>query len=63
MIFDTKIRVNTKAKTAPSRQETIFQYENSAKGRGTEDYTALAMEFLERLGIGLEEEQKVAANG
>ena len=48
-IFETKIRVNTKAKSAPSVQKTIFDYENSAKGRGTEDFTALAEEFLVRL--------------
>lgn len=48
-LLQTKIRVNTKAKAAPSVQKTIFDYENSAKGRGTEDYTALAAELLLRL--------------
>ena len=62
-IFDTKIRVNTKAKSAPSVQKTIFDYENSPKGRGTEDFTALAEEFLRRV----EEREQIiyqrAANG
>jgi hypothetical protein len=48
-IFETRIRVNTKAKSAPSVQKTIFDYEKSAKGRGTEDFTKLAAEVLERL--------------
>ena len=48
MLFKTKIRVNTKAKSAPSVRKTIFEYEESAAGRGTEDFTALAAEFLER---------------
>jgi chromosome partitioning protein len=50
MLLRTKIRVNTKAKSAPSVRKTIFEYENAATGRGTEDYTALAAEFLERVG-------------
>ena len=50
MLFRTKIRVNTKAKAAPSLRKTIFDYEDSKEGRGTQDYTALAAEFLERLG-------------
>jgi len=48
-IFETKIRVNTKAKAAPSVHKTIFDYEGSAKGRGTEDFTKLAEEFLSRV--------------
>jgi cellulose biosynthesis protein BcsQ len=48
-LLPTKIRVNTKAKAAPSVQKTIFDYENSPKGRGAEDYTALAAEILQRL--------------
>ena len=65
MIFDTKIRVNTKAKAAPSVQKTIFEYENSAKGRGTEDFTALATEFLARVEAAESEETetKQVANG
>lgn len=49
MLFSTKIRVNTKAKAAPSVHKTIFEYEKSSKGRGTEDFTKLTEEFLERL--------------
>ncbi len=48
-LFESKIRVNTKAKSAPSVKKTIFDYEKSEKGRGTEDYTALAEEALVRL--------------
>jgi hypothetical protein len=61
-LFDSKIRVNTKAKSAPSIRQTIFEYEHSKTGRGTEDFTALAAEFLCRLK---EREQPLAraANG
>jgi chromosome partitioning protein len=48
-LFETKIRVNTKAKAAPSVKKTIFDYENAPKGRGTQDFTALAREALVRL--------------
>lgn len=48
-LFETKVRVNTKAKSAPSVRQTIFEYEHSKTGRGTEDFTALASEFLARL--------------
>lgn len=61
-IFETKIRVNTKAKSAPSVRQTIFEYENSKQGRGTEDFTALAKEFIERL-TQREEPPALAANG
>jgi len=49
MLFKTKVRVNTKAKSAPSVRKTIFDYENSNTGRGTEDFTELAEEFLARV--------------
>ena len=69
-LFKTKIRVNTKAKSAPSVQKTIFEFENSEQGRGTEDYTKLAKEFLQRteaLESGREEvseqQQGRVANG
>jgi chromosome partitioning protein len=52
MLLKTKIRVNTKAKSAPSVRKTIFDYENASNGRGTEDFTALAAEFMARLGQG-----------
>lgn len=64
MLLKTKIRVNTKAKSAPSVRKTIFDYENSDSGRGTEDFTLLAREFLERLdAMQSISDDKVAANG
>lgn len=48
-VFDTRVRVNTKAKAAPAVRKTIFEYEASGQGRGTQDYTRLAAEFLRRL--------------
>lgn len=51
MLFKTRIRVNTKAKSAPSVRKTIFQYEDSPSGRGTQDFGALAAEFLQRVGV------------
>lgn len=49
MLFKTRVRVNTKAKTAPSLQKTIFQYEDSPQGRGSEDYLQLAEEVVARV--------------
>jgi len=49
MLFRNRICVNTKAKTAPSAMKTIFEYEDSPQGRGTEGYTQLADEFLNRV--------------
>jgi len=46
-----KIRINTKAKTAPSVKKTIFEFEDKENGRGTEDYNSLADEFLVRIGL------------
>jgi cellulose biosynthesis protein BcsQ len=60
-LFESKIRVNTKAKSAPSLRQTIFEYERSKSGRGTEDFTALASEFLMRLEV--REPQAKVANG
>ena len=48
-VFETIVRVNTKHKASPSEHKTIFQYENSASGRGTLDYWKVTLEFLERL--------------
>jgi len=48
-LFSTRIRVNTKAKTAPSLQKTIFQYEDSEQGRGCEDFLSLAGEVIARV--------------
>ncbi len=58
-VFESRIRVNTKAKSAPSVQKTIFDYEKSPRGRGTEDFTKLAAEVLERLAVREEPARKV----
>jgi chromosome partitioning protein len=50
-VFETMIRVNTKIKGSPSVQQTIFEYENDPRGRGTSDYTALTKEVMSRLKI------------
>lgn len=64
VLFRTRIRVNTKAKSAPSLKKTIFQYEDSLTGRGTEDYTRLAEEFLARLERrSANSPQELVANG
>lgn len=64
ILFKTKVRVNTKAKSAPSVRKTIFEYEDSEEGRGTQDYTQLAQEFLRRLGdLVIGSPERVAANG
>jgi len=52
LLFDTRIRVNTKHKGAPSRQETIFQFENSGSGKGTQDFIALTEEVISRIEGG-----------
>jgi cellulose biosynthesis protein BcsQ len=49
-VFETIIRINTRHKSAPSERMTIFEYEHSRRGRGTEDYTNLGEEVLQRLG-------------
>ena len=49
-VFGTVIRINTRHKSAPSERKTIFQYEHSRHGRGTEDYGSLSKEVLRRLG-------------
>jgi chromosome partitioning protein len=59
-LFETKVRVNTKAKAAPSVQKTIFDYEANEKGRGTQDFTALAAELMTRLEAYGQHEQRVA---
>jgi len=61
-LLETKVRVNTKAKSAPSVRQTIFEYEHSKTGRGTEDFTALAAEFLDRIAQR-EQPMKLASNG
>ena len=52
LLFDTRIRINTKQKGAPAQQSTIFDYERSKSGKGTEDFTSLAEEVLSRLEGG-----------
>jgi cellulose biosynthesis protein BcsQ len=59
-LYETTIRVNTKAKAAPSVHKTIFEYEGSASGRGTEDFTKLTEEFLARLEMAQGQTRKVA---
>ena len=50
LVFKTKIRINTKHKSAPTSKQTIFQYEASKEGKGTIDYMGLTEEVLGRLG-------------
>jgi chromosome partitioning protein len=50
-VFETMIRVNTKIKGSPSTQQTIFQFENDPKGRGTLDFTAFTQEVMGRLNL------------
>lgn len=64
MLFETKIRVNTKAKSAPGVRKNIFEYEADKQGRGTLDFTALADEFLRRLALlGAQRTEKQVAHG
>jgi chromosome partitioning protein len=63
-LFETRIRVNTKAKSAPGVRKTIFEYEADARGRGTIDFTALAEEFLRRLQpVAAARRDQLVANG
>lgn len=50
-VFNTLIRINTRAKAAPSASETIFEFENFS-GRGSEDFSNLTIEFIDRLNNG-----------
>jgi len=47
-VFKNVIRINTKAKAAPAKQQSIFHYEN-LKGRGTQDFKNLTIELIEKL--------------
>ena len=47
-VFKSRIRINTKQKGAPSKAQTIFDYENSDQGKGTVDFESLADEVLAR---------------
>ncbi len=63
-LFETRVRVNTKAKSAPGVRKTIFEYERDEEGRGTQDYMALAREVLARVeGVGHPVEKELVANG
>ena len=63
-LFKTKVRVNTKAKSAPAVRKTIFEYEDDRQGRGTQDFTQLAAELLARVeALSAEPEREVASNG
>lgn len=61
LLFQTRIRINTRFSSSPINQETIFQYEATKEGeaKGTDDYTSLGAEVLSRLGFTIKE----AANG
>ena len=50
-VFTTVVRINARHKSAPAEHQTIFQYEHSARGRGTEDHILLAQELLQRLHL------------
>jgi chromosome partitioning protein len=62
-LFETKIRVNTKAKSAPAVRKTIFEYESGKQGRGTLDFTALAEEFLRRVEAMSGVNERLVAHG
>lgn len=51
-VFAARIRVNTKHKGAPSRGQTIYEYEASADGRGTVDFESLTTEVIARIQGG-----------
>lgn len=51
LVFDSVIRINSKHKAAPSARQTIFQFENDKKGRGTMDYLGLTKEVISRLEV------------
>lgn len=62
-LFETKVRVNTKAKSAPAVRKTIFEYESGKEGRGTADFTALAEEFLRRVEAMSGVNERLVAHG
>ena len=63
-LFKTKVRVNTKAKSAPAVRKTIFEYEDDRQGRGTQDFTQLADELLARVeSMSVGEVREAAVNG
>lgn len=48
-VFETKIRINTKHKATGAARQTIFQYEDDPKGKGTADFLSLSSEVISRL--------------
>jgi chromosome partitioning protein len=50
-LFKSKIRVNSNLKACPAHQKDIFAFEETTKKpwKGAEDFTAVALEVLERL--------------
>jgi len=61
-MFKTVIRVNTRHKSAPAERKTIFQYEHSKRGRGTEDYGSMSAELLRRLNKPVKKLKHVPAS-
>lgn len=66
-VFKTPIRVSTRGKSAAGKRQTVFEHEaglSKKAQRGTQDFTALAEEFLlradESFGIEPINESKVA---
>jgi chromosome partitioning protein len=58
-LFQTRIRINTKFSSSPINQQTIFQYEEHDTSKGSDDYSSLCGEVLERLGVRVEEREVV----
>ena len=51
-MLPTRIRINTKQKSAPSRAQTIFEYEGNDHGKGVTDFDSLTSEVLARIEGG-----------
>ncbi|NLH49314.1 MAG: ParA family protein [Myxococcales bacterium] len=51
-VFQARIRINTRQKSAPSRSQTIYEYEASRNGKGTTDFELLTSEVLARIEGG-----------
>lgn len=58
LLFNTRIRINTKFISTPIDQQTIFQYEKN--GKGSDDYEALTLEVIQRLNL---QTMEIASNG
>ena len=66
-VFETRIRVSTRGKSAAGKRQTVFQHEKGLvekSQRGTQDFRALADEFLDRVAqrYGIQKEERVVAN-